>query len=166
MFTLRNLIFALTLCLMAWYIVGIFLNRHRAQKLIEAIRAAAPLVGEHPTIKWHGRSAFQVDIGEVHTPLTGFHLLCLLEPRDFPLAQAWNRLRGRRDQVLIQADFARAPGKAAQQEPGGYGIAGLTGVVFRPEQPHLQLTLQVAAGAEESIRRSFELARTLAPVRP
>lgn len=144
-----------------WYFAGALLNRRRAAELIRAVRAAVGMVGEGPTIRWHGRSAFEVSIAEPAAPLTAFRLLCLLEPRDFPLALAWNRLRGRRDQVLIDAAFARPPRTGAGSDPGSYGIPGLTGVELRAEQPHLRLTLQVGAGGEAAIAQSVALVKQL-----
>ncbi|MBP2018813.1 hypothetical protein J2Z79_002228 [Symbiobacterium terraclitae] len=148
-----------------WYFAGALLNRRRAAELIRAVRGAVGAVGEGPTIRWHGRSAFEVSVAEPVPPLTAFRLLCLLEPRDFPLALAWNRLRGRRDQVLINADFARPP-RAGAPDPGRYGIPGLTGVELRAEQPHLRLVLQVGAGGEAAIEKSVALVRELAAAQP
>lgn len=162
MFTAQNVAIGITLVLFVWYLVGSYLNRRRSQQLINIIRQAVPLVGEKPTIKWYGRSAFQVDIGEPRAPFAGFHLLCVLEPRDFALAQAWNRYKGRRDQVLIRADLARAPRQASQPDPASYGVPGLSGVELKSTEPHLSLTLQVGAGDEGSVAQIFELARKLA----
>lgn len=160
--TLQNLAVGVALLLLGWYAVGSWLNRRRASQLIAVIREAAGAVGSKPTIKWYGRSAFQIEIGEPRPPFAGFYVLCLLEPRDFPLAQAWTRLRGRRDQVLIRADIKRPPRKASRPDPRDHHIAGLTGVEIRPEQPHLQFTLQVGAGDELSVWQCFELAQQYA----
>jgi hypothetical protein len=146
----------------AWYFAGAFLNRRRAAQLIGAIREAVGAVGQKPTIRWHGRSAFEISVAEPLAPVVDLRLLCLLEPRDFPLALAWNRLRGRRDQVLIQAVFSRPPRAKEQPDPGSLGIPGLTGVVMSAEQPHLRLTLQVGAGGEAAIAESFALVRKMA----
>lgn len=159
MFTLQNFAIAITVLFLVWYVWGSWLNRRRAQHLIAAIRQAVLTVGKGPTIQWFGRSAFQVDVGQPSAPFTGVHVLCLLEPRDFALAFAWSRLRGRRDQVLIRADFKRAPRQAMRPDTAGLGIAGLTGLELRPDMPHLQITLQVGAGNELSIVQSLEVAQ-------
>ena len=161
MFTLQYVAFGVALLLFAWYLAGLYLNRARSQQLLGIIREAIRQAGTHTTVKWFGRSAFQVDVGEPAHPFAAFRLLCLLEPRDFPLAQLWSRLRGRKDQVMIQADFVRAPAAASQPAPGSLGIRGLTGAALRAERPHLQLTLQVGRGDEQAIGEALALAARL-----
>lgn len=148
-----------------WYFAGALLNRRRAVQLLGAVRQAAGAVGQGATVRWHGRSAFEVAVGEPSPPLAGFRLLCLLEPRDFPLALAWNRLRGRRDQVLIQADFARPPRADRQLDAAACGIPGLTAAALSASPPHLRLALQVGSGGEAAIARAFDLVVQLAEER-
>ncbi|HEY3367195.1 MAG TPA: hypothetical protein VGK74_19235 [Symbiobacteriaceae bacterium] len=161
MFTVQYFAFGVALLLFAWYMAGLYLNRARSQQLLGVIREAIRQAGTRTTVKWFGRSAFQVDVGEPAHPFAAFRLLCLLEPRDFPLAQLWNRLRGRKDQVMIQVDFVRAPAEPGQPAPGSLGIQGLTGAVIRAERPHLQLTLQVGRGGEQAIAEAITLATRL-----
>lgn len=149
------------IALFAWYFVGAFLNRQRAQQLIQAIRAATAAIGQKPAIRWYGRSAFQIDVSEPGPPLKAFRLLCILEPRDFALAWLWNRIRKRRDHLVFQADFQRAPRRAEKPDPHQYGIEGLDGVELRAETPHLKLTLQCRVGNEEAIARCAALVREL-----
>lgn len=162
MFNLQNLAVAIALILFGWYFVGSYLNRRRSGDLINAIRTATAKVGSKPAIKWFGRTAFQVDIGEPRAPFAGVHLLCILEPRDFAIAQAWNRIRGRRDQLVIHADFNRPPKAPGKPEATAYGIKGLTGVELKVDQPHLQMNLQVPKGGEGAIAQCLDLAQQLA----
>lgn len=161
MVTTQNIAIGVALVLLVWYFAGLYVNRIRAQQLLRAIRDGIGQVGAKSTVKWFGRAAFQVDVGEPVAPFVAFRLLCLLEPRDFPLAQVWSRLRGRRDQVMIHADFARAPAEAGQPDPRSFGIAGLTGVTLRKERPHVELTLQVGRGGEGAIGQALGLAARL-----
>jgi len=161
MFTAQNLAVAFAVIVFLWYFVGTFLNRRRSGDLINAIRSASADAGAHPTIKWFGRTAFQVEIGKPKAPFVGVHLLCILEPRDFAFAQAWNRIRGRRDQVIIYVDFARPPRAPSKPDPVAFRIGGLTGVELKPDQPHLQMTLQVPVGGEGAIGQCLALAQRL-----
>jgi len=148
-----------------WYFAGALVNRRRSAQLLRAVRQAVGAVGQGATVRWHGRSAFEVAVGEPSAPLAGFRLLCLLEPREFPLALAWNRLKGRRDQVLIHADFTRPPRAARPLDPAACGVRGLTAGALSDLPPHLSLTLQVGAGGEEAIAQSLALVRRLAEQR-
>lgn len=148
-----------------WYFAGLWLNRRRSAQLLRAIRQAIGSVGSGAIVRWHGRSAFEVAVAEPAAPLAGFRLLCLLEPRDFPLALAWNRLRGRRDQVLIHAQFTRPPRTGRQLDPAECGIRGLTAAALSASPPHVTLTLQVGVGGEEAIPQSLALVRRMAEQR-
>lgn len=161
MLTTQTLVLAVSFLLVAWYAVGSLANRRRAEQLLKEIRAGIRALGTRPTVKWYGRTAFQVELGEPQAPLAGLHLLCLLEPRDFPVAQVWNRLRGRRDQVLIRVDYRHPPRSEVHSDPASYGIAGLTGIAVQRDEPHLQLILQVAPGQEGAIKESLLLAQEL-----
>jgi len=161
MLTLQNAALAIALLLFAWYFAGMYVNRRRADVLIRHLREALLTAGKNLTIRWFGRSAFQITVGEPRSPLIGLQALCLLEPRDFALALAWSRLRGRRDQVLIGAAYVTPPTAVVSHPLSGYGIAGLTGLEVRGEAPHLQLTLQVGAGGEAAIGQAVELVRHL-----
>lgn len=158
----QNLLVALAFVLFAWYFVGGYVNRRRALELTRQIRDAVRGIGDKPAIRWYGRSAFQVDVAQPRPPFAGFHLFCVLEPRDFALALLWTRLRGRRDQVHLQADLARPPSTRSAPDPKSYGIRGLTDVELGPERPHLRMTLRLAAGDADSLRRGVELAKCLA----
>lgn len=158
MFTVQNVAIGVALLFFGWYFVGSFLNRRRSQELIQAIRRATAGLGADPTIKWFGRAAFQVDLAEASPPFREIHLLCVLEPRDFPVAMVWNRLRRRRDQVLIHASYTRPPRDPGKADPGGSGVPGLTGLELKAEPPHLQMALQVPAGQEATIGQALELA--------
>lgn len=153
---------AVAVFFLVWYFVGTLMNRRRAIQLIGAIREAVDTVGKKPTIRWYGRSAFEITVAEPRPPLKDIRLLCLLEPRDFPLALAWNRLRRRRDQVLIHATFSHPPRAGKNPDPDSFKIPGRTGVILKTEEPHLRLTLQVHAGGEAAIAESLALVRNLA----
>jgi hypothetical protein len=161
MFSVQNLVIAVSVVLLVWYFAGSYLNRRRAMVLTQAIRSAAEGFGAKPSIAWYGRSAFQIEFAEPVAPLTGLRVLCLLEPRDFALAWVWGRIRRRRDQVSVSASYARGPAPEAQQPAEAYGIPGLAGVAIQAKAPQVLLSLQVGAGNEGAIRRGMELLREL-----
>ncbi|HYF94858.1 MAG TPA: hypothetical protein VD969_21810 [Symbiobacteriaceae bacterium] len=159
MFTLQNLVIALALVLFAWYFIGVIVGRQRGATLVREIRSALEGTGKTFLIKWFGRSAFQVDVSEPASPLKGLQVFCLLEPRDFALALAWNRIRRRRDQVIISASYMSPPPALVRHPLESYGIPGLSAMEVGPESPHVRLTLQVGVGNEGAIRTALEWLR-------
>lgn len=162
MSTTEQAVLAFAIVLFAWYFAGGYANRRRAIELTRQIRDALAVVGGKPTIRWYGRSAFQIDVAEPRPPFAGLHLFCVLEPREFALALLWTRLRGRRDQVHVHADLVHPPRARASPDPASFGLPGLTAVAVGPERPHLRLTLQLRAGDADSLPRCFDVARRLA----
>jgi hypothetical protein len=154
--TLPNIIIALSILLFLWYFAGAYLNRRRAVALIHAVSEA---VGSRLLIRWYGRSAFHLDVGQPPAPLTDLRFFCLLEPRDFALALAWNRLRGRRDMVMLTATYPTPLPALVRHPLSSYGIPGLTELEIKPVAPHVRATLQVGAGNEELIRQTVDLLR-------
>lgn len=159
MFTLQNIVIAISLVLFGWYFVGSYIGRRRATTLVRSLREALLTSGKGLSIRWFGRSAFQVDVGEPLPPLKGLQVLCLLEPRDFALALAWSRLRGRRDQVMINASYVSPPPPLVRHPLASYGLPGLTALEISPQPPHLRMTLQVGAGNEAAIGQAVEMIR-------
>lgn len=161
MLTAQNIVVAVALLLLVWYFAGAYSNRQRAAVLIRDLREALSGAGTNLTIAWHGRSAFQITVGQPFSPLTGLQALCLLEPREFALALAWNRLKGRRDQVLLGAACAEPLPAVASLPPAAYGIPGLSALEVYAEAPHLRLTLQVGVGNEGAIGQAVALVQQM-----
>lgn len=159
MFTVQNAAIGVSLLLFAWYFAGLYINRRRSTVLIHHLREALQGTGRRLTIRWYGRSAFRIDVVEPKAPLLGLQALCMLEPRDFALALAWNRLRGRRDQIILSAGLSTPPPTLVPLPAPSYGIPGLTRLEVLPAEPQLRLTLQVRAGSEDSIRQAVDLVR-------
>ncbi|MCG0239257.1 MAG: hypothetical protein L6E13_08575 [Firmicutes bacterium] len=163
---LQAVVLGLTFALLAWYFAGSYLNRRRASHLARAIAAAVPTLGKGATIRplGTGSSGFQVEIREPVPELRSATLLCLLEARDFPLVWAYTRLRGRRDQILLQADLRRPPRQSRRltRPLPDRGLPRLVLLETSPQSPHLRLSLGVGGGEEEQIPRAFALALEVA----
>ncbi len=89
--------------LLAWYAVGLHLNRRRATQLVGHIRDALQARGLPATIRWIGRSAFRIEVEKPGGPVTRLALSVLLEPRETFLLWLVGRMGGRRDWLVLSA---------------------------------------------------------------
>ena len=95
---LDRIAFAVAVFLVFWLIGGRQWNRRRAVQLARAARDAMRLLGDDVRVQplGGGTGGFLMEVGRPGAGIRSAQLLCLLEPRDFPLAWAWTRWRGRR----------------------------------------------------------------------
>ena len=96
-----NLAIAIAAFLLAWYVVGLYINRRRAGRLVRQIRDSIQSFKGTATIRWIGRSAFRIEVEQIGTPLSRLGLSVLLEPRETFLLWAIGRLSGRRDWLRV-----------------------------------------------------------------
>lgn len=165
---MSQLVVALSVLLVGWLFAGRELNRRRGNALARAIRAALPALGASATIQpvGSGLSAFRVEVQQPVRGVAAAEVLCILEARDFPLAWAWTRLRGRRDQIILrlQCDAAPPPLRLDARSPGAaaLGLRRLVLAAAQPDPPHVQVSFGVGAGEEDEIGKAFALAVRLA----
>lgn len=153
------MVLAIAALFLAWYFVGVTINRRRANALARAVHHALPPLGRSATIKPIGNSAFQVEVQELTEGLRAVSLICLVEPRDFPLAWAWMRLRGHRDRMILKAEFTRRPEQTLAWEgprPES-GLRRLSALRLQERAPHLHLAFSFAVGEESDIATAFGL---------
>ena len=142
-----------------WWLAGSLFNRRRSADLVKAVREALPALGEGAGIRWFGSGAFQIDLSKPAAEFTRVQVVGLLEPRDIPLVWLYWRLRGRRDRLVVQADFRRPPRAGVSPATVPPWLAELT---LQRSSPHLHLTAQVPPGGEAAIDEAFRLADELA----
>lgn len=165
---LNQVVAALAFALVAWLFLGRHWNRSRAHRLAREVQQALPVLGTGATIRplGNGTGGFLIEVQQPGPGIRSAQLLCLLEPRDFPLAWAWTRLRGRRDQLILRVDGARPPRRARvegrTEAAAGLGIQRLVMAATQPTSPHVQISFGVGPGEERDIARALELAAALA----
>lgn len=147
---------------------GSLANRRRAADLVRAVRAELPALGGEGSIRWFGTGGFQVDVTRPSRGITRFQVVGLLEARDLPLVWLYWRWRGRRDRLVIQADFSRPPHPPGPRPPGepravpSPVLPGLLELKQQRESPHLFLVFQVPPGQEAVIGQALRLVQELA----
>lgn len=143
------------------WLTGSALNRKRAAALVRSLQQALPTLGQGASIRWFGAGAFQIDLAQPAAGLTRVQIVGLLEARDLAFVWLFWRIRGRRDRIVIQADFRRPP-KSNDTAPPVSSLPNLVSLTLKATSPNLHLVLQVPAGSEGSIANAFNLTRDLA----
>jgi hypothetical protein len=96
-----NLAIGLAAFLLGWYVIGLYLNRQRAGRLVRQVRDSIQQFGGTATIRWIGRSAFRIEAEGLQAPLTKLGISLLLEPRETFLLWLVGRWSGRRDWLML-----------------------------------------------------------------
>jgi len=149
--------------LVAWYWGGNELMRRRAHRLaLWGKRVIDPLGGTQ-SIRWLGAQAFRLEVEGTKAPFRSMVLTGLVESWDVPIVWAWNRLHGRRDMVLLQANLRQQPLWGLEVYRNGTLLAGDARVFARQEGwPEAALgDLTVAAAGETPRRLATELVDVL-----
>jgi hypothetical protein len=95
--------------LIVWYLAGNELMRRRAHRLAVWTKRVLDPLGDRQTILWMGGQAFRLEVAEPRAPFATVTITGLIESWDVPIVWAWNRMRGRRDMVLLQATLRTQP---------------------------------------------------------
>lgn len=105
-------IIGLCLFLVLWYAAGYLYNRRQGQRLFFWLEQGLDVLGSKREAGWLGSpaSGARINVLEAHPPFRRMELTLLLERREVPLLWLWDRLRGRRDWLVIKATL-RSPGR-------------------------------------------------------
>lgn len=160
-----RVVFWVAIAFLAWWVVGTQWNRRRARALVAALRDEVPRLGTQVTVRALGSGAFRVDVAAPRDGLEAVSMICLLEPRDFPLAWLWGRLRGHRDRVILEARLRQPPAQVLRlsgRDPAAadLGLRRLIELRLDREPARLRLAFSVSARDERTeLARAFDLVR-------
>ena len=104
-----QVVIALSIALVVWYFVGSQMNRRRAKSLLQWIRGGIQVFGGHATVRPLGTSGFQVNVEKAKGPFKKVGIMTFLESREMLLLWIFNRLRGRRDLMILKSDLRTRP---------------------------------------------------------
>jgi hypothetical protein len=104
-----QLVIALSVLVLAWYIVGQQRMRRRGMALLQWVRPGVAALGEEPKLQWLGGSAFRVTMARPAWPFRALTLTVVLEPREILFLWLVNRLRRRCDLLVVRGDLSRRP---------------------------------------------------------
>jgi hypothetical protein len=153
----------LGMLLVAWYWAGNELMRRRAHRLALWSKRVVDPLGGTQTIRWLGGQAFRLEVEGARAPFRSVALTGLVESWDVPVVWAWNRVHGRRDMVLLQANLRQQPLWGLEVYRTGTLLAGDARLFARqegwPETTLAEFTM--AAGGDPPQRLAAELVQVL-----
>jgi hypothetical protein len=149
--------------LVGWYWAGNEVMRRRAHRLALWGKRVIDPFGGTQRIRWLGGQAFRLEVEGPKAPFRSLTLTGLVESWDVPMVWAWNRLRGRRDIVLLQASLRQQPLWGLEVYRPGSMLAGDAQHLARQEGwPEMTLDeLTVAAAGEPPRKLASELLQVL-----
>src|SRR6266542_4976368 len=83
--------------------------RRRARVLALWSKRAADPMGGKQAVRWLNMQSFRLEVREPHAPFRDATIVGLVESWDVPFIWLWNRMRGRRDMVLVQLSLRNQP---------------------------------------------------------
>jgi hypothetical protein len=153
--------------LIAWYLAGSELMRRRVHRLALWSKRVIDPLGGSQSIRWLGGQAFRIEVEGPNAPFQSLMLTGLVESWDVPMVWAWNRLRGRRDMVLVQASLLKQPTWGLEVHRPGSILSGDSQHLARQEgwSESALDEFRVAAGGDAPARLAADLVNTLGPER-
>jgi hypothetical protein len=103
------LVLVLGAFLVSWYLVGNELMRRRGRALALWCKRSLDPLGGKQAVQWITLSTFRLDAEGLREPFQQASLTGLTEAWDVPMIWLANRMRGRRDMVLLRARLRRQP---------------------------------------------------------
>jgi hypothetical protein len=110
--------------LIGWYLAGSELMRRRVHRLALWSKRVIDPLGGRQSVRWLGGQAFRVEVDGPNAPFQSLMVTGLVESWDVPMVWAWNRMRGRRDMVLLQASLRKQPMWGLEVHRPGSILAG------------------------------------------
>lgn len=99
----------LAVVLIVWYIAGNEVMRRRARQLaLWAKRGLDPFGGKQAVL-WTTMQSFRLEVDGTKDPFRSLHLTGLVESWDTPAIWLMNRMRGRRDMIVLTAQLHSQP---------------------------------------------------------
>ena len=105
------IVIALSAFLFLWYFIANAMNRRRGTEIYRWLHRALEAVGEISGAEWIGAANMgaRLAVKRAKKPFRRVEAHYLLEPREFLPYWLVNRLKGKRDEVLIRMDLRVAP---------------------------------------------------------
>lgn len=139
----QQIVIILSIFLAAWYFVFAVINRRRGLGVYAWMRAGLKVLGEISQSAWIGSSGSggRLVLENPEKPFQRIEAVYLLQSREILPLWIFNRLRGKRDQMILKATLRGAP--AAEIEAGRSGEREFESVLTRDlKNPYSRASLE------------------------
>jgi hypothetical protein len=109
--TLNQIILILCIAIVVWWPIGGVINRRRGRAWLEWLQSGVKELGATSTNQWLRafQSVGQLTVRDLRAPFRSLNILFTLESRDNIVMWVFRHLRGRRDEMIIQAEMRADP---------------------------------------------------------
>lgn len=115
----------LAILFLGWFALGTHANVRRGNAVLTWLQQGLPILGERASMRWLGSSVIELKIAKGKAPFRNVETLVVFEPRDVPLLWAFERMRGRRDLLIVRAHLESSPRFEMEAfDPGGWTTHG------------------------------------------
>jgi hypothetical protein len=103
----RQIVMGLVIVLAVWYVVGTWYNRRRGIRTLTWLRDGLASLGGRVEMSWIGSAASgaKAALNKPNPPFRQLNAVFLLESRELLPLWLANRLRGKRGELILKADF-------------------------------------------------------------
>jgi hypothetical protein len=112
---------SLSALLGAWYFVGAIINRRRGVATYHWLRAGLEQVGKISEAKWIGSSGSgaRLVVEKANKPFRRIEIVFLLESREIMPIWLFNRIRNKKDELIMQATLKQVPDQEVESALSG-----------------------------------------------
>jgi hypothetical protein len=109
--TINQVLVIILAILLIWWPIGGLINRRRGQAWMDWLNAGSNVLGTSSSQKWlrSFQSVGQLSLRNVQAPFRSMEILFTLESRDNLIMWILRHLRGRRDEMILQANLLSNP---------------------------------------------------------
>lgn len=140
----QQIIIAVSLVLVVWYVGFSFVNRKRGVSLYYWLREGVETLGPVSGVRWIGSAANggQMVVEKAVPPFSRVELAFLLQSREILPLWLFNLGRGKRDELILKITLRHAPLHQVEAQPQGRRMALAEGYVTGEPLGGLQIAVQ------------------------
>jgi hypothetical protein len=144
------IVIILSIILAVWYFIGAIINRRLGLSVFEWLRSGLEQLGKLSEVRWIGSSGSgaRLVVAQAGAPFQRVEVVYLMESREIMPLWLFNRIRGKRDEMIIRANLRSVPGQ--ELEAARHSSRAFQQALSNPETKPFELLPDYAG---------FELAR-------
>jgi hypothetical protein len=107
----QRIVIILFIFLAIWYLIGSIINRRLGVSVFEWLRTGLGQLGKISEARWIGSSGSgaRIVVAQAGAPFQRVEVVYLMESREILPLWLFNRIRGKRDEMVIRANLRSAP---------------------------------------------------------